>query len=75
MDISEVHLALLLRLQRGPVTFSGVETADEQLGMLQLYTLKLVVQVTNRKKRGAMEWHLTVEGERTLRRLIQSRDT
>ncbi|GEP05189.1 hypothetical protein [Methylobacterium oxalidis] len=69
MNIDGVQLALLLRLRRGAVTFTGVETADEQLAMLQLYTLKLVVQVTNRKKRGAMEWHLTTEGRQLVREL------
>ncbi|KAB1074605.1 hypothetical protein [Methylobacterium planeticum] len=69
MDLSEDQCRLLRRMRKGVTIFSGFETPDEQLAMLQLYTAKLVVQLSNRYRRGVMEWRLTPEGERIAREL------
>lgn len=69
MDLSEDQCRLIRRMRTGVTVFSGFETADEQLAMLQLYSAKLVVQFSNRYRRGVMEWRLTPEGERIARAL------
>ena len=53
---------LLARLMVRPLTFSGNETDEERLAMLQLYTAKLVMQGGKLYRPGVMEWHLTAEG-------------
>ena len=62
MDLDEHQAALLARLKRLPVVLTQADSDDDRLAMLQLYTAGCVVQLSNRAKGGAMEWHITPLG-------------
>lgn len=62
MEITNLHVELLTRLRRTSMILSGAETEDVLLAMLQLYNAGHVVQMSNRTKGGAMEWHITPSG-------------
>ena len=68
MDLSDEQRRLLARMQRRSIIFTGAETEGEHLAMLQLYIAGLVAQVSLRRSHAAMEWRLTPEGERALRK-------
>lgn len=62
VELTDEQIALLRRLRKRPVVFTGRESDEERLAMLQLYAARLVIQVTNPGKQNAMEWHITGRG-------------
>lgn len=68
LKMTESQRLLLLNLQKRAVVFSGAETDDERLAMLQLYAKGYVTPLTSRMKRDAMEWRITNAGRKALNR-------
>lgn len=54
--------ALLARMKRAPIVFSGFETDEQRLAMLQLYVARLVDQSKNSADTGAIAWKITQRG-------------
>lgn len=69
MDLSPAQISLLKRLQRGPVTFSGAESDDDRLAMLQLYIAGLVSQASKQATNNPIKWCIAPLGSKTLRSL------
>lgn len=65
-DRTPEQVALLNRMRRGALVFSGWESDAQRLAMLQLYTIRLVRPVTNPGK-DAMAWRITGRGRTALR--------
>ena len=69
MDLSDDQQRLLRRLLTGPVIFSGEETDEERLAMIQLFIAGLVDQRTDLKGARNIEWQVTPRGRHELKRL------
>ena len=67
MDLTPVQLELLVRLLRGPLTFSGAEADEERLAMLQLLISGLVLQDPNQARDAAIRWRITTAGSAAIR--------
>jgi hypothetical protein len=67
VDLTLAQLQLLTRLQRGSLTFTGAETDDERLAMLQLLIAGLVAQDPDQARDAAIKWCITIAGRAAIR--------
>ena len=67
IDLEENHISLLQRMRRRGMTFSGRESDEERLNLLQLYVAGLVTQKTDRHQSICIHWGITVRGRAAVR--------
>jgi hypothetical protein len=68
MNLSDDQTTLLRILVRRPLAFTGAETNEVRLAMLQLLTAGLVVQKPIRVGSPQIEWRITPRGRDVLAR-------
>jgi hypothetical protein len=62
VNLTPAQLQLLTCLQRSPLTFTGSETDDERLAILQLLIAGLVAQDLDQARDAAIRWRITTAG-------------
>lgn len=67
-ELTADQTVLLKRMKRAPVAFSGYESDDLRLAMLQLYLAGLVDQSRNSTNPSVIAWRITRRGRVALPR-------